>query len=109
MVGHEQHISTYRNTHVRAGQNQMQKDHNVNMLAATLHQGLPPHSTRQELCGQLLTDLIDDNAAEGDAPLPAEGRLKQQAAAGAQRAADDVRFQDDDALGLLWASLNLRQ
>lgn len=87
----------------------MQKDHYVNMLAATLHRGLPPHSTRQEVCGQLLTDLIDDDAAEGDAPLPSEGRLEQQAATGAQRAADDMRLQDDDALGLLWASLNLRQ
>lgn len=57
----------------------------------------------------LLTDLVDDDTAEGDTPLPPEGRLEQQAAARAQGAADDVGLQDDDALGFLWAPLNLRR
>lgn len=66
------------------------KDHYVNILAATLHLGLPPHSTRQEPYGQLLTDLINDDTAEGDAPLPTESSLEQQATTRAQRAANDV-------------------
>lgn len=70
----------------------MQKDHYVHILAATLHLGLPPQGTRQELYGQLLTDLINDDTAEGDASLPTESSLEQQATTRAQCAANDVRL-----------------
>lgn len=69
----------------------MQKDHYVHILAATLHLGLPPQGTRQELYGQLLTDLINDDTAEGDAS-PAHSSLEQQATTRAQCAANDVRL-----------------
>lgn len=55
------------------------------------------------------TDLINNDTTKGDAPLPSESGLKQETATCAQRAADDVRLQDDGVLGFLWASLNLGQ
>lgn len=66
------------------------------------------HSTSPR-CTPPLTDLINDDTTEGDSSLPPESGLEQQPAARAQGAADDVGLQDDDALGFLWAPLNLRQ
>lgn len=54
------------------------------------------------------TDLIHDDTAEGIEPLPWEGRFQQAPPAGAQRAADDVRLQDDVCLHFLGVPPNLQ-
>lgn len=54
------------------------------------------------------TDLIHDDTAEGIEPLPWEGWFQQAPPAGAQRAADDVRLQDDVCLHFLGVPPNLQ-
>lgn len=56
---------------------------------------------------QPLTNLVNNDAAEGDASLPPKSGLEQQTPAGAQGAADDVGLKYDVALGFLRASLDL--
>lgn len=54
------------------------------------------------------TDLIHDDTAEGIEALPGERRFQQAPPAGAQRAADDVRLQDDVCLHFLGVHPNLQ-
>lgn len=54
------------------------------------------------------TDLIHDDTAEGIEALPGESRFQQVPPAGAQRAADNVRLQDDVCLHFLGVPPNLQ-